>query len=128
MLRRSRNASKISAALSFLGFILVLGALGYAARELTKLEKQRTDLLGQINTYKTEAENFKSEMERARRAVAASRAAINAFRAGRLEDAIALYDEALEADDPSNAYLLNLRAYALLSAAQGGRRNSDTTT
>lgn len=106
------RASRLSAVLSFLGFVLVLGALGYAARELAKLDKQRTDLVKQIGEAKAEIVAVRNQLAQARRAVAASRAAINAFHAGRLEDAVALYNEALDAD-PSNAYLLNLQAYAL---------------
>lgn len=58
----------------------------------------------------------------------AARAAINAFHEGRLQDAVALYDEAL-GSDPDNAYLQNLRAYALfrlghVDAALEGQRRS----
>lgn len=106
------RASRISALLSLLGFVLVLGSLAYAARQLNKLDRQRAELQGKLEADRAEDEKLKTELANARRALTASRAAINAFHAGRLEDAVAFYDEALEAD-PSNAYLLNLRAYAL---------------
>jgi tetratricopeptide (TPR) repeat protein len=129
------RTSRQAALVSLLGFLLVLGALFYAATELTSLERerkrldlQRSALLDQIERDKAELAKVNSELANARQAVAASRLAINAFHAGRLEDAVALYDEALRAD-PSNAYLQNLRAYALfrlghVDAALEGQRKS----
>jgi tetratricopeptide (TPR) repeat protein len=124
------RASQRAALVSLLGFLLVLGALGYAATQLAKLNRQRAALVSQIENDGRLLVELRTEVANARQAVAASRAAINAFHAGRLEDAVALYDEALRAD-PANAYLQNLRAYALfrlrrVDAALEGQQRSLT--
>ena len=113
------RASRRAALVSLLGFVLVFGALVYAAVQLGNLQQQRealqrehVDLVAMVDSSKAEVEEYRQQAQNARQAVAASRAAINAFHAGRLEDAVALYDEALKSD-PDNAYLQNLRAYAL---------------
>lgn len=129
------KASRRSALVSLLGFFLILCSLGYAATQLAKLERQRSkleheraSLVSQIEKETTELAKVRNDLASARQAVAASRSAINAFHAGRLEDAVALYDEALQAD-PDNAYLQNLRAYALFRlhrvdlAIEGQRRS-----
>jgi len=113
------KASRRAAVVSLLGFLLVLGAIGYAILELRGLERQRTALEEQQREMKADIQKYKSELDelhaalaKARGALMSARAAINAFHAGRLQDAVALYDEALSSD-PDNAYLQNLRAYAL---------------
>jgi len=122
------RASRRAALLSLIGFVLVLGALVYAATELGHMQRELARLKSEMESTKTELKTVRGELVNARQAVAASRAAINAFHAGRLQDAVKLYDEALQAD-PSNAYLQNLRAYALFrlghveQAIEGERRS-----
>lgn len=120
------RASRRAAVLSVLGFLVVLGAMGYAVFQLSILERQRTSMQQQLQHLTIETRRYESELSKARSdlakvrsdlatsraSLAAARAAITAFHAGRLTDAVSLYDEALAAD-PSNAYLQNLRAYAL---------------
>lgn len=113
------RASRRAALVSLLGFLLVVAALGYSAVKLADLQEQRgalqreqADLIATIDSSKADVAKYRQEAQNARQAVAASRAAINAFHAGRFEDAVSLYDEALKSD-PENAYLQNLRAYAL---------------
>jgi tetratricopeptide (TPR) repeat protein len=113
------RSSRRAAMLSFMGFLLVIAALGYATLQLRQLERERehlqtvTDSLhAAIDSLRFAVTTYREEASSARQAVAASRAAINAFHAGRLEDAVSLYDQAIAADS-GNAYLQNLRAYAL---------------
>jgi tetratricopeptide (TPR) repeat protein len=136
------RASRRAAALSVVGVVVVLGAIGYAALELRKLEQQRSWTQQQLETVqealitveqqRTSTQQQLEKVERAlltaRASLAAARSAIDAFHAGRLTDAVKLYDEALVAD-PDNAYLQNLRAYALfrlgrIDAAIQGQRQS----
>jgi tetratricopeptide (TPR) repeat protein len=136
------RASRRAAALSLLGVVVVLGAIGYAAFELRKIEQQRAATQQQLESVQRELitveqrrastqqqlETVEQALITARASLAAARAAINAFHAGRLTDAVKLYDEALAAD-PDNAYLQNLRAYALFrlgrtDAAIEGQRQS----
>lgn len=129
------RASRRAATLSFMGFVLVISALGYAAFQLRALEREtehlqdRADSLNfAIDSLAGTVVRYREEAANARQAVAASRAAINAFHAGRLEDAVGLYDQAIAADS-ANAYLQNLRAYALFrlrrydTAIEGQRRS-----
>ncbi len=106
------RASRRAAVLSLLGFILVLVAIAYAYVGLSALEGKRQALIVDMTRLQRELTNTRADLAKSRGSLASARAAINAFHAGRLEDAVALYDEAL-ASDPENAYLLNLRAYAL---------------
>jgi tetratricopeptide (TPR) repeat protein len=104
-------------------------------RELGRVNVQRRTLLNEVGALKGEMQGYKSdlntvraELARARLSLTAARAAINAFHAGRLTDAVTLYDEALSSD-PDNAYIQNLRAYALfrlgrVDAAVEGQRKS----
>lgn len=136
------RASRRAALLSLLGFVAVLAAIGYAAFQLKTLERQRVALLdeqavlvNQQTVLREETEEYRAslaiartELTTARASLAAARAAINAFHAGRLEDAVRLYDEAL-ATDPANPYLQNLRAYSLfrlgrVDAAVDGQQQS----
>jgi tetratricopeptide (TPR) repeat protein len=129
------KSSRKAAILSLIGFLLVLAAIGYAITELNALERQRASLLKEQQGLKTDTERYRSDLARlradlakTRASLSAGRAAINAFHSGRLEDAVALYDEAL-ASDSDNAYLQNLRAYSLfrlgrVDAAIEGQRRS----
>jgi tetratricopeptide (TPR) repeat protein len=113
------RASRKAALLSMGGFLLVLGALGYALISLRRLERESAELelrnsrlRVELATGAQQRDSLRAVVSQARRAVAATRAAINAFHAGRLEDALKLYGDALDAD-PENAYVRNLQAYAL---------------
>lgn len=129
------KASRRAALLSLLGFIGVGAAFAYAITSLHSLELQRAALVQERQTliqetlsYRRDLANVRAHLTRARKSLAASRAAINAFHAGRLSDAVSLYDEAL-AGDPDNAYLQNLRAYSLfrlgrIDAAIEGQQRS----
>jgi tetratricopeptide (TPR) repeat protein len=129
------KASRRAAALSLLGLLLVLAAMGYAFVGLRALERQRASLLterqeliAETDEYRRDLTSVRADLAKSRASLAAARAAINAFHAGRLEDAVALYDEALAAD-PDNAYIQNLRAYSLfrlgrIEAAIEGQRRS----
>jgi tetratricopeptide (TPR) repeat protein len=129
------RSSRRAAMLSFAGFVLIIAALGYAAFQLRHLERERDRLQTITDSLQTGVDSLRSavmmyreEAANARQAVAASRAAINAFHAGRLEDAVSLYDQAIAADS-GNAYLQNLRAYVLFrlrrydDAIEGQRRS-----
>ncbi|MFN7979227.1 MAG: tetratricopeptide repeat protein [Vicinamibacterales bacterium] len=120
------SVSKSTSLTSALGALMALVALGYSTYSLASLERQKADAANQLvalteqaNVARKDIELQRAELDRVRRdaqsarqAVAASRAAINAFHAGRIDDAVRLYDEAL-GPDPNNAYLQNLRAYSL---------------
>jgi len=113
------KASRRAAVLSLVGFLLVLAAIGYAIVELRTLESQRAallreqqDLTATTERYRSDLTKVRADLAKTRASLTAARAAINAFHAGRLEEAVSLYDEAL-GSDPDNAYVQNLRAYAL---------------
>jgi tetratricopeptide (TPR) repeat protein len=129
------RASRRAALVSLLGFLLVFGALAYGSWQLrtlanqkAQLQREQESLAKEVMASRADVVRYRSEARSARQAVSASRAAINAFHAGRLEDAVDLYDEALAAD-PGNAYVQNLRAYALFrlhdvdKALEGQRRS-----
>jgi tetratricopeptide (TPR) repeat protein len=109
--------------------------MGYAFVGLRTLERQRASLLmerqglvAETDQYRRDLTSVRADLAKSRASLAAARAAINAFHAGRLEDAVSLYDEAL-APDPDNAYIQNLRAYSLfrlgrIEAAIEGQRRS----
>jgi tetratricopeptide (TPR) repeat protein len=120
--------------------IILAGCIGASLlyvsyHELSRVNVQRMALLSQVGALEAEMQGYKNDLNavrgdlaRARSSLSAARAAINAFHAGRLTDAVALYDEAL-ASDPDNAYIQNLRAYSLfrlgrVDAAIEGQRKS----
>ena len=150
------RSSRRAALLGLLGILLVLTAIVYAVLQLRALETQRVELRANLESLRAEAARYelrlnglrselsvahnesersnrelnvvREQLARARGSQSAARAAISAFKAGRLEDAVSLYDEALGAD-PENAYLQNLRAYALfrlhkIDAALEGQQRS----
>jgi tetratricopeptide (TPR) repeat protein len=114
---------------------MVMAAIGYAMVQLRVIEHQRAALESETKRLRSDTEKYRSELQvlrgelaKSRAALASARAAINAFHSGRLDEAVALYDEALAAD-PDNAYLQNLRAYSLfrlgrINGALDGERRS----
>jgi tetratricopeptide (TPR) repeat protein len=126
LIERLGRASRVSGLLMALGALVVAVALwlSYAqlralqadvnslASEATRLEKQNSDL-------RQDAEKMRREMAGLREALAASRYAIEAFHQRDYSTAVSFYDQALRAD-PSNAYLLNLKAYSLFKLNRVG--------
>lgn len=113
------RSSRRAALVSLLGFLLVLGAIVYAAVQLQNLDRQRKVLETEQEKLKSETvldqhelQQTRNELAQSRSALSAARAAINAFHSGNLDEALTLYNEAL-ASDPNNGYLQNLRAYTL---------------
>jgi tetratricopeptide (TPR) repeat protein len=129
------KTSRRAALISLCGFVLVLLAIGFAVVALHSLELQRKSLrrenqtlMDDISKTRQELTGVRADLAKSRASLASARAAINAFHSGRLQDAVALYDEALTAD-PDNAYLQNLRAYCLfrlgrVDEAIAGQRKS----
>jgi tetratricopeptide (TPR) repeat protein len=113
------RASRRAAALTGAGVVVVLLALTFAVTSLRRLEREGTELTAKNGQLREELaagllqrDSLRATLSQTRLALASTRAAINAFHAGRLEDAVVLYGEALAAD-PGNAYVQNLQAYAL---------------
>jgi tetratricopeptide (TPR) repeat protein len=119
LLDQLERSSRISAVLVVLGAAAVLGALLFSYRELqsvqlrvASLRADSTQLVSQARALRAETEQLRKEVSGVREALAASRSAIAAFHQGDYGRAVQLYDQAIKADS-GNAYLLNLRAYAL---------------
>jgi tetratricopeptide (TPR) repeat protein len=116
------KASRRSALVSLLGFLLTLAAIGYAVIQLHRIEKQRADLLTEEGTLRSQLATTQAQLNLAHRqitdalqevtAARDTKVAIDAFHAGHWTEAVSLYDKAL-ASDPDNAYLQDLRAYTL---------------
>jgi tetratricopeptide (TPR) repeat protein len=113
------RSSRISALLAVAGAAVVLGALLLSYRELrsvqlhvASLRADSAQLVSQNQKLRTETAQLRQELGGAREALAASRSAIAAFHQRDYDRAVRLYDQAIKADS-GNAYLLNLRAYAL---------------
>lgn len=118
------KASRRAATLSLAGFLLVVGAMVYAFTSLRRLEQESASLEAKNARLRVEQSNgarqrdsLLATVSQMRGALDATRSAINAFHAGRLEDAIRLYDNAIKAD-PQNPYVRNLQAYALFRAGR----------
>lgn len=121
-LEQMGRASRRSALLSLLGFIMVLAAIGYAVDQLHKIEKQRSDLVIEERALRSQLVTTQSQLNVARRQVADAlqqvtaardtKAAIDAFHAGHWNEAVSLFDKSL-ASDPDNAYVQDMRAYML---------------
>lgn len=111
-LEKLGKQSRRAAFVSILGFLLVAWALIYAAMQLEKLQAKQQELARQVRDTTEELKGTRQELEGARKALSSTRAAINAFHSGDFSQAVSLYDEALSMD-PENAYIQNLRAYAL---------------
>jgi tetratricopeptide (TPR) repeat protein len=120
------KASRRAALVSLVGFLLVVAAMVYATLELRALDQAREAARADVvalqrevatlqNTearYTSEIAKLNGDLSKARGALSAARDAIRAFHEGDRNLAVELYDKAL-AYDPDNAYLQNLRAYAL---------------
>jgi tetratricopeptide (TPR) repeat protein len=118
-LERLQRTSRASAILMALGAMVVLMALWWSAGQLRNLQTEVTALDGEAGRLRTQnsdlrqqAEAMRAEIRGLREALTASRDAIIAFHQRDYARAVTLYDQALRAD-PKNAYLLNLKAYAL---------------
>jgi tetratricopeptide (TPR) repeat protein len=112
-------ASRRSAKLVLVGTIVVLAALAISAYQAASEAKRAMASAKAAEQEAMRAEKLRSESQELsaqvsglREALSASRIAIAAFHQGDYARALKFYDEALHAD-PGNAYLLNLRAYAL---------------
>ncbi|MEK6212332.1 MAG: tetratricopeptide repeat protein [Pseudomonadota bacterium] len=123
---RLERTSRISTLLMALGALVVLGALWLSygqlrtlQAEVRSLESDATQLRTQNRELSQRAEAMRNEIKGLREALAASRDAIVAFHQRDYGTAVALYDQALRAD-PSNAYLLNLKAYSLFKLKRFG--------
>ncbi len=121
-LEQMGKASRRSALLSLLGFLMILAAIGYAVYQLHRIEKQRTDLVIEERALRSQLVATQAQLNLARKQVADAllqvtaardtKVAIDAFHAGHWNEAVSLYDKAL-ASDPDNAYLQDMRAYML---------------
>ena len=111
-LDRLESASKRSALLVFVGTLVVLGALFFSTREVQRAQARLALLRTEALSLRARNDSLRSQIGGLREALGASRAAITAFHQGDYATAVALYDRAIKKDS-GNAYLLNLRAYAL---------------
>jgi tetratricopeptide (TPR) repeat protein len=103
----------------FVGTIVAVAALfgsSYIAANQTKRAMEAAQLAkteaDRVRKLQLESEKLRSQVSGLREALSASRFAIAAFHQRDYATAVRFYDEALRAD-PNDAYLLNLRAYAL---------------
>lgn len=117
-------ASRRAALLSIVAVTFVIGSMVFAALQLRRLEEQKDALLTQQRQLEREIEDTRGqlrgvqrELDATRCALETARAAISAFHLRRYEDAVKQYDQALRCN-PEDAYLLNLRAYALFKAGR----------
>ena len=116
------RTSRQSVLLSTLGFFLILAAIGYAVYQLRTIERQRTDLLNQVQDLRSQLGVAQEQLKKARWeledslrqtiATMDAKVALIAFHAGHYQEAVSLCDKALAAD-PDNAYVQDLRAYFL---------------
>jgi tetratricopeptide (TPR) repeat protein len=125
------RTSRTSAILMGLGALVVGGALWMATARLkstqaevanlevhsAELKAKNSELQASANELTASTAALKSEAAGLRQALSASRNAIAAFHARDYAAAVGLYNEAL-ASDPGNAYLINLKAYALFKLGQ----------
>lgn len=111
--RRSRILSFIT----LLGTVAVVVAFIVAGNELGSATRQVHALRETADTLARQVDSLRNETAGLREALTAARAAINAYHAGDYLGAVALYDKVLRGDS-TNAYLLNLRAYALFKAGR----------
>jgi tetratricopeptide (TPR) repeat protein len=111
--------SRRSALLVLVGTIVVIGAFTISALQAASEAKrartfaqQARDEATRVQQLQSQAKELSAQVSGLREALSASRIAIAAFHQGDYATALKFYDEALKAD-PGNAYVLNLRAYAL---------------
>jgi tetratricopeptide (TPR) repeat protein len=119
IMNRLMRTSRISALLMALGAAVVLGALCLSydqlralQTEVQSLESDAIQLRAENSALSEREDELRGKVKGLREALAASRSAIIAFHERDYGTAVELYDQALRAD-PENAYLLNLKAYAL---------------
>jgi len=120
---QQRERSLAVMALATLAAVTLIAVMAVQTRRLSsRAEYLRTEALQQAQRAsqarsaaeraEAQAETLRKEISNLREALGASRMAIAAFHQGDYSTALKYYDAALQAD-PGNAYLLNLRAYAL---------------
>jgi tetratricopeptide (TPR) repeat protein len=107
-----RRASMISAVLMILSAIIVLGSSWFSYDQLRDRKAQVAQLEHDAKALKQVADSMRTSNSTLRGALTATRLAINAFQSHDYGTAVQLYDESLAAD-PDDAYVLNLKAYAL---------------
>lgn len=112
-------AFRRSGILMLVGTIVVLAALAISARQAAEeARRARAEARAakeealRVEELQSESNELVRQVSGLREALSASRIAIAAFHQGDYATALKFYAEALDAD-PGNAYLLNLRAYAL---------------
>jgi tetratricopeptide (TPR) repeat protein len=112
-------ASRRSAVLVLVGTIVVVASFTIsahqAAREANRARayaRQAEEEASRVRELRSQSKELSVQVAGLREALSASRLAIAAFHQGDYATALTYYNEALRAD-PNNAYLLNLRAYAL---------------
>lgn len=111
------RSSRLWSLLTVLGTAAVVIAFIVAGQQLNAAAKSVTALRRTADTLTSQVDSLKKQTAGLREALTAARAGINAFHAGDYLDAVAQYDKVIR-DDSSNAYLLNLRAYALFKAGR----------
>ena len=126
VLARLGRASRMSGILMALGTLVVVVAMWVSYGQLRALQAEVRSLTSEAARLQTQnaelrqaAENMRREIGGLREALEASRYAIEAFHQRDYPTAISFYDQALRAD-PSNAYLLNLKAYSLFKLKRLG--------
>lgn len=92
--------------------IIAIGVSVFAGFKVAPLFREKKELEVEVKQQSLELERIKAQLSKEREALAAGRYAINAFHAGNYAEAVNYYDRAL-ALDPENAYILNLKGYAL---------------
>ena len=92
--------------------IVAIGVSVFAGFKVAPLFREKKKLEVEVKQQSLELERINAQLSKEREALAAGRYAINAFHAGNYTDAVNYYDRAL-ALDPENAYILNLKGYAL---------------
>jgi tetratricopeptide (TPR) repeat protein len=107
-----RRASMISAVLMILSALIVLGSSWFSYNQLRDRQAEVAKLGREAKELKQVADSMRTSNSTLRGALTATRLAINAFQSHEYGTAIELYDESLAAD-PDDAYVLNLKAYAL---------------
>src|SRR5579872_5284323 len=119
VVERLRTGMKKSGILALIGTVVAVCGLALTtiqANRQMELAKRQADMALRADDLAKSAlkqtDDLQKEIASLREALSASRMAIVAFHQGDYATALKYYDAALKAD-PKNAYLLNLRAYAL---------------
>lgn len=116
---RLQIAWRRSGLLVLVGTVVTLSAFAITAHQ-ARIEEMRAEMsfrraedqASRVAQLQDQSLELKKQVSGLREALSASRFAIAAFHQGDYATAVKFYDEALAAD-PDDAYLLNLRAYAL---------------